>query len=204
MGDLLQNDSRQSGVTLIELLVVIVIIAVIAGFALVQSGGANEKLTRQNVARDLKTAFERARFDSVKRHADGTVPFATVRVEVTRVTLTTDVNQDGVMDSSDSLVTQLPSGITLAPGTGLTLPLTVSFNRRGEPDVADPTFVVCNGSCDIDSDTASNANIIHVTSTGTVSMLPGGSTITTFAAPPVQTVPGGTSIRSEIYIAPTR
>jgi prepilin-type N-terminal cleavage/methylation domain-containing protein len=199
-----QPNSHHSGVTITELLVVIVVISVLAGFALMQQGPASEQLTRQNVARDLKTAFERARFDSVKRRADGAVPFATVQIESTQITLTTDANQDGdVDDASDSAVTQFPPNITLAPRTGLSLPLTVSFNRRGEPDVVDPVFVICNGSCTFDNDTVSNANIVYVTSTGTVNMLPGGSEVAVFAAPTIQTVPGGTSIRTETYVSPT-
>ena len=63
------NSKSQAGVTIVELLVVCVIIAIIAGFALMQRGGANEQFQRQNVARELKFALERARFDSVKRRA---------------------------------------------------------------------------------------------------------------------------------------
>ena len=204
MADTIRSNSHQSGVTLPELLVVLVVIAVLAGFALMQRGAADVQFTRQNAARELKTAFERARFDSVKRRADGvTVPFATVNIEATRMTLTTDVDQNGVMDASDSLVTNFPPNISVAPRSGLSLPLLVSFDRRGEPDVVNPHFVVCNGTCDFTNDTVANANIVYVTSTGTVNMLPGGSTPDTFPTPQIQTVPGGTSIRTETYVSPT-
>ncbi len=204
MSNSIRSNSHDSGVTVVELLVVVVVISVMAGFAIMQRGSANKQLTRQNIARELKTAFERARFDSVKRRADGVaVPFATVYIESTRITLTTDVNQDGDMDASDSQVIQFPPNITLAPRTGLSLPLIVAFDRRGEPDVVDATFFICNGTCDFNNDTVANANIIHITSTGTVNMLPGGSDVATFAPPTVQTVPGGTSIRTETYVSPT-
>lgn len=204
MMDSIQSNSHQSGVTVVELLIVVILIAIIAGFALMQRGSANAQLARQNVARDLKTAFERARFDSVKRRADGAnVDFATVQVQAAQFTLTTDANQDGdIDDPSDSVVTPVPPNIEIAAGPGLALPLTISFNRRGEPDVADPVFIVCNGDCNYNNDVA-GANIIHVTSTGTVNFLPGGSNITPFPTPPVQTIPGGTGIRSEIYVSPT-
>ena len=204
MAHTFHSSSHQSGVSLIEVLVVIVIIAVLTGFAVMQQSSASSSFRRQNAARELKTAFERARFDSVKRRADGaSVPFANVYVEATQVRLTTDANQNGLIDGSDSTVTQLPANITIAPRTGLSLPLTVSFNRRGEPDIADPSFVVCNGTCDFSNDTPSNANIVYITATGTVNMLPGGSNVTAFATPQVQTVPGGTSIRTETYVSPT-
>src|SRR4051812_47613630 len=96
-------DRCQSGVTFIELMVVIVIIAIVAAIALMQRGSADEQFKRQNVARNLKTAFERARFDSVKRRADSSsipaVPLAAVQIEATRFTLATDANQDGVIDA---------------------------------------------------------------------------------------------------------
>ena len=194
----------QLGVTVVELLVVIIVIGVIAGFALMQVGGSSEQFKRQNMARELKTAFERARFDSVKRRAgEGTVPAATVNIDSTRFTLTTDVNQDGVMDASDSMVMEFPPNITVVPRAGLSLPLMVSFDRRGEPDVDNPSFVFCNGTCDFDSDTAANATIIHLSSTGTVNMLAGGSTVPTFPTPQVQTIPGGTSIRTDVHVSPT-
>jgi prepilin-type N-terminal cleavage/methylation domain-containing protein len=202
MAEYFQSNSHQSGVSLVELLVVIVVISIIAAFALMQRGSTDAQLTRQNAARELKTAFERARFDSVKRRADGTVPYATVLVEAAQITLTTDVNQDGDMDGTDLLVTRFPPNITVTPRSG-SLPITVSFDRRGEPDIADPTFVVCNGTCNFDNDTAANANVIHVTPTGTVSMLPGGSNPAAFPTPAVQTVPGGTSIRIDTYVSPT-
>ena len=197
------NLKSQNGLSLVELLVVITIIAVVAGLAMMQRGNANEQFQRQNAARELKTAFERARFDSVKRRGDGTVPFAQVSITTTGFTLVTDVNQDGdVTDTGDSVTTPFPPNITVTTRTGLSLPLTVSFNRRGEPDVADLQLLVCNGTCGSGTGTSDAANVLLVTATGTVEMLPGGSTIAPYPTPVVTVVPGGTSIRSETYIAP--
>lgn len=195
--------SGQAGISLVELLVVIVIIGIVASLALMQRGSANEQFQRQNASRELKTAFERARFDSVKRRADGgSVPLAYVFVEANQFTLFTDVNQDGdLADTGDAVTTPLPPNISIAPRAGLSLPLTISFNRRGEPGVSDLRMVVCNGTCDFDTDTTANANVLHVTATGTVEMLPGNSNVVAFATPPVTSVPGSTSIRSETYIA---
>jgi prepilin-type N-terminal cleavage/methylation domain-containing protein len=201
--------NSESGVTLVELMVVVLIIAIIISIAAFSPGSANEQLKRQNAARELKVAFERARFDSVKRRADATgnpaVPHAFVRIDTaTQFTLVTDANQDGdLIDAGDSVATTFPANISLAPRTGLTLPVTVSFNRRGEPSLSDPSFVVCNGTCTFADDTASIASIVHVTATGTVNLLPGGSAVPSFAVPSITTVDGNTSIRSEIFISPT-
>jgi prepilin-type N-terminal cleavage/methylation domain-containing protein len=195
----------QSGVSLVELLIVVAIISVVASLAMMQRGSANEQFQRQNVARELKVAFERARFDSVKRRANPSgspaVPDAYVYVELNQFTLFTDVNQDGdVSDPEDSVLYPFPPNVSVTPRDGLALPATISFNRRGEPSVTDSTFLVCNNTCDFNNDTSANANIVHVTATGTVNMMSGGSTVPTYAAPNVQVIPGSNSIRDDTII----
>jgi len=199
----------QSGVSLIEMIVVILIIGIVASLALVRTGNTEEQFKRQNAARELKTAFERARFDSVKRRADDIgppiVPLAYVTINsATQFTLVTDVNQNGVLtDAVDSVTTTFPIGINLAPRSGLSLPVTIAFDRRGEPTVGDPSFVVCNGVCTFADDTPAIANIVHVTATGTVNILGGGATIPSFTPPGVTAVNTSTSIRSQVYVSPT-
>jgi prepilin-type N-terminal cleavage/methylation domain-containing protein len=195
--------TSQSGVSLVELLVVIIVIAIVASMALMSRGSANEQFQRQNASRELKVAFERARFDSVKRRADGgAVPFASVTVNATSFTLVTDANQDGdIADAGDSLTLAFAANINASANAG-SLPITVTFNRRGEPSLADASFVVCNGTCDFSNDTPAIADIVHVTRTGTVNLLPGGSAIPSFTAPGVTAIPPGTAIRSETYVGP--
>lgn len=178
--------SSQSGVTVVELLVVVFIIAIIASLALVNQGSANIQFQRQNFARELKYAFERARFDSVKRRAEGAGP-ALVIVEQDRFTLRTDsdLNAPGLEDA----VTLLPPNITIARYEGGSGAVTVTFDRRGETattGAADPIFLVCNGTCSAANDTSENANILVVTATGTVKLLGGGVTPQpAFTPPPV-------------------
>src|SRR5258708_5154080 len=124
--------SGQHGVSLIETLVVVSIISIVAAIALIQPGSANTQFQRQNIARQLKVAFERARFDSVKRHAQGAGP-ATVVVNTTSFILTTDQNNDGTFQSSESVTTSFSTqNIVINRKTGTAYPVTVSFNQRGE------------------------------------------------------------------------
>ena len=211
MGDSIKNDSHQSGVTIAELLVVIVVIAVIAGFALIQRGGTDEQLKRQNAAQELKIAFERARFDSVKRRADNSDPsaqHASVVVNASGLTLSADLNQDGVLDSDDERAVDLGGSNIVIGGDEMTFPVTVSFNQRGEATATDssgtiqPIFLVCNVSCA--SPTGANSNIVLITPTGTVNLLPGGTTIPTFSPPTgITIVPSGDSINNQAAVTPT-
>lgn len=200
-----RNWGRELGVSLVETLVVVIIISIVAAIALMQRGSANEQFQRQNVARELKVAFERARFDSVKRHAEGAGP-ATVVVNTGSYTLTTDLNQDGTFQTAETVTTDLTGpNITIAGYMSMTLPVTVTFNKRGEAAAADgnglvnPQFYVCNGTCP-QTPSASNANIVLVTPTGTVNLLAGNATPPTFANANVTSVPTGTGISNTVSL----
>jgi prepilin-type N-terminal cleavage/methylation domain-containing protein len=197
----LKNDHNfhaQSGLSLVELLVVIVIIVILATFALMQRGSANEQFQRQNVSRELKVAFERARFDSVKRRAE-CANRAKVIVDTNSFTLWTDTDLDGTPESGESITTTAPANIVISHHSGVSLPVTLYFNKRGDIDprdasdtVIDPAFYACNNSCAVPAN--DNANLILVTQTGTVNLLSGTATIPSFG------VSGGTAVNASIEI----
>jgi prepilin-type N-terminal cleavage/methylation domain-containing protein len=200
--------SNQEGVTLIELIIVIVIIGIISTIAVMSFGSSRNQLGRQNVARELKVAFERARFDSVKRRADTSAVQAKVVVTATSFTLKTDINQNGTLETDeDRTNSSWNSNISIRNqnGSALTSAVTVTFNKRGERTATnatgatvEPVFLVCNGTCS--TPTSSNSNLVLVTSTGTVNILSGGTTVPTFTAPSVSAVNSNTNIRPETKI----
>lgn len=194
----------QSGVTLAELLIVIVIIGIVSSIAMMRLRTPKDQFSRQNVSRELKVAFERARFDSVKRRVATNAEMAKVTVSATTFTLTTDVNLNGTLESSDDSINNFSSQnvtITDTTGNAMVFPVTITYNKRGEPIAKDannvtvsPIFLICNGTCNSNNATSSNANIVLVTPTGTVNLLPGNGAVPTFATPNVTTVPGNTNI----------
>jgi len=196
--------NSQNGVTVVELLVVIIIIAIVATLALMQRGSANSQFQRQNVARELKVALERARFDSVKRRAATSATQAKVLVNTGGYTLTTDINLNGTLESSDDVAkTVSGQNIVIAGSGGTTLPITVMFNQRGEAVDSSgvsisPVFLVCNASCS--SPTNATSNLVIVTPTGTVNLLAGGSTVPAFNAPPVTNVAVGTGVSNMVSV----
>ncbi len=201
-----KSDPRQRGISYVELLVVIVIIAIVASLALVQRGSANEQLQRQNAARELKVAFERARFDSVKRRADGTTnaPFAQVTVTPTGFTLRTfNVEANSTATPQDQAY-PLPAGVVFG-GYGFTLTsAVVTFNRRGESSVTGgglPQFMACNGStCPTPPGVAAISNTVLVTPTGTVNLLAGGVTIPSFTNPTVSTMSNTAAVNPDVVL----
>jgi prepilin-type N-terminal cleavage/methylation domain-containing protein len=179
----------EDGVTVVELLVVIIIIAIVAGIAMMQRGSANQQFQRQNIARELKFAFERARFDSVKRRADDTSVRAQVVVNSGTFELTTYRTSDGITFTADNIQTNFaPQNIVVAGHGSSSVPMTIYFDQRGETvdgsgAAVSAAFYVCNVSCA--SPGNDDANIVLVTPTGTVNLLAGGATVPAFNAPTV-------------------
>ncbi len=192
---------NQKGVTLMEMLIVILIIMILSTFAIMNISSPKIQLERQTVARELKVAFERARFDSVKRRAQSGVQ-ANVVVEGNSFTLKTDINQTGTLEPSEDRVnTSWKPGISIRDedGAPIAAPITVTFDKRGEATAAPgaANFLVCNGDCSA-TPTVSNSNLVIVTTTGTVNILPGGAEVPDFANPSVTTVPSNANIRSMV------
>lgn len=179
--------TSQSGVSYVELLVVIIVIAIVASMAMLNRGSANEQFQRQNASRELKVAFERARFDSVKRRAQppsgGDDPRARVVVNANSFVLWVDTDGDGLPEASEAITTPLADGVINARYDSGSLPVTLTFSMRGEVVENVSQFRVCNITCT--SPTTTTSDIVIVTPTGTVNLLPGSATIPTFANPSV-------------------
>jgi Tfp pilus assembly protein FimT len=177
--------NSQSGASLVEILIVLVITVILATFAIAQLGQSKTNLQRQNVARELKINLERARFDSVKRRAANAADMARVTIDsATSFSVSTDLNQNGTIDASDTRQINFGSGDARIVGIG-TFPVTISFDRRGHIIVTNgsPNFTVCNACTTTNPATAQNSNTIWISPTGTVSMTAGGETQPTFAPP---------------------
>src|SRR5688572_20847396 len=97
--------ASEQGYSLIEIVLVLVIVAIMATFAILALGSSTQNLGRQNVTKEFKVALERARFDSIRRRA--TVCEDMARVEITSATsfdIITDVNQNGTLLNPDLTV----------------------------------------------------------------------------------------------------
>jgi prepilin-type N-terminal cleavage/methylation domain-containing protein len=191
--------NSESGVTLVELMVVTVIIAIVATVAIVYQSGADKQYQRQNGSRQLKEAFERARFDSVKRRADGTEPYAQVEVRTDRFILTTYTKESNGTATARIKETILPSGVVINHYSSGTLPMTVTFDRRGETAGGIPQFRVCNSTCS--SPTRETSDILLITPTGTVNLLTGDSSIPNFNNPSLNSnVGSGDGINNKVVM----
>ncbi|MGI8837451.1 MAG: tetratricopeptide repeat protein [Pyrinomonadaceae bacterium] len=137
----------QKGFSVIELLIVLTIISVLTGFALMQITRSRQAMIRENAARQFAGYLEKARIDSLRRHATTSTQMAQVSViNATYYTVTIDANGDGALDT--------PLVVSVA-ADGLQLngpfPRTIYFNWRGRTvdsagNVAMPNYVTISNT----------------------------------------------------------
>jgi len=188
---------NQAGFSVVEVLIVVVIIMILAAFAVMQFGASAANLERQNVAREFKVNLERARFDSVKRRATGCADMS--RVEITGPTtfqLVTDRDQNGTLNPATETTRVDFTGagrVLIVDDPAPTYPIVFRFDQRGNVSSgscgsetpADTPTTFCQVPCTAATASSNNASLIYVSPTGTVSMLAGGESIPSFSAPSV-------------------
>jgi prepilin-type N-terminal cleavage/methylation domain-containing protein len=203
----------QRGISLIEVLIVLVVLGILVTFAIARFGSASGNLDRQNIAREFKVFLERARFDSIKRRANVCSDMSRVTItDATTFALSIDLNQDGTLQpATETRTISLGSQSNVKiVGNGVTLPITIRFDERGHsflysdcaasPDANVPLVYFCNGTCTSATATSQNANVIFVSPTGTVAMLPGNETMPSFSAPTVSNVTTNANVNPRLTV----
>lgn len=204
--------NKESGVSIIEVVIVLAIVAVLVTFAVASFTSSASNLNRQNIAREFKVFLERARFDSVKRRASVCSDMSGVTIDSNSFTLMIDMDNDGKLRSHEVRTMSLAnrSDVSIVPN-GLTLPITVRFDQRGQAFINDcdpgsvptatiPLLFFCNGVCTPDTANAENSNVIFISPAGTVAMLYGGEGMPTFDEPSVTTVPSDSNINPMLSV----
>ena len=124
-----KRSGNASGFSVVELLIVIVMLSALTGFAITQIARAKQNMTRANVVRELTTNIEKARLDSVRRHATTSGQLAQVAIiNANFYSVTLDANGDGAMDAPLVIGMPADSNLTIQNGT---FPRTIMFNWRG-------------------------------------------------------------------------
>lgn len=199
--------NSQSGISLVEILVVVVISGILVTFSVAQFGRAKNNFVRQNIAREFKTSLERARFDSVKRHAVDETTMAEIRViSTTSYMMTTDLNQNGTIESTESRTVDfsVQQGVTLLLPAGRTAPVSIVFDERGHATVEDfnglstDHFLFCDAGCTLANATNQNSSVVYISATGTVAMLGGGDAVPSISAPSLSTVANTSGINPDL------
>jgi Tfp pilus assembly protein FimT len=121
-----QADER--GVSILETLVALAMVMVLSVFALMRIVESQQSLRLDNEIRQFKAYLEKARLDSIRRHAQTDAQMAKVTINsLTSYTVLMDANGDGTLDQPRTINLQPQGGITF---TGAT-PTIIRYNWRG-------------------------------------------------------------------------
>jgi Tfp pilus assembly protein FimT len=126
----------ERGVSVLEMLIMMLMISVITGYALTRISGAQQFMRMENASREFMSYVEKARVDSVRRHAGPPGPLP--QPQMSSVTITGPRTYTVVMDFDGDGIMDPPRNMTIAPDQGVffntggtPLPLSISFNWRG-------------------------------------------------------------------------
>ncbi len=126
----------ERGVSVLEMVVMLLMISVITGYALTRISGAQQFMRMENASREFMSYVEKARVDSVRRHAGPPGPLP--QPQMSSVTITGPRTYTVVMDFDGDGIVDAPRNMTIAPDQGVffntggtPLPLSISFNWRG-------------------------------------------------------------------------
>ncbi len=114
----------ERGVSILEMLIMLLMISVITGYVLTRISGAQQFMRMENASREFMSYVEKARLDSVRRHAGppGQLP----QPQMSSVTITGPRTYSVVMDFDGDGIVDPPRNMTIAPDQG------VFFNTAGK------------------------------------------------------------------------
>ncbi|HEX8173646.1 MAG TPA: hypothetical protein VF543_00840 [Pyrinomonadaceae bacterium] len=196
-GEMTVTKRGERGFSAIQLLVVIAIVGIISAMATMSISSAQQNMRRENTIREFKGYLEKARLDSIRRHATSTTDRATVTITaVDTYQVAMDFNYDGTKSSTEVRTITIPSTNRVQFSMGsITLPLTTQFDWRGRATSTQsdgtsvtPVFTIANTIND-----GSSPTVLNLTSMGDASVGTAG-TVTT---PSRSTVNPNLNVKSE-------
>lgn len=166
--------SGERGISILEMLIVVCMIGIVTAFAVIRITGAQRALQLSNSSREFTSWLEKARLDSVRRHAPaGGSGMASVTItSANSYSVLIDQNGDGALDPARIVTLPAVNGATFS---GIAVPLVIQYNWRGRP--VDANGNLMNLAFTI-QDVDGHVNPISVASTGDTSL---GSSVNTSA-----------------------
>ena len=152
---------NQRGFTLLQVLIIVALISIITTFGTIGIVKARAHLRLAGSARTFAGLAEKARADSVRRHAMGASMAGLQLLSTTSYSVTMDFDRNGVIDVYDTQVFNLDSNVTFEPrfvGTS------INFDWRGRSVTGQVTPVM------VLSGPASGAALITISGSGDITL----------------------------------
>ena len=155
-----------SGFSLLQLLITVAIIGIVTAYAFISLSNAQQAMRLSGSTREFMNNMEKARIDSIRRHAMTSAQMASVSITGIRsYTITMDFNSDGVVETR---VIDLPQnrGVSFVTGSTI-LPIKITYNWRGRPTAVDGNGTAITAAVILQDD-AGRSSTMNVTSAGDV------------------------------------
>jgi type II secretory pathway pseudopilin PulG len=199
----------ERGVSVLEVLILLTMIGLISGYALTRISGAQQYMRMENASREFMSYVDKARIDSVRRHAGppGLLPqppmsFVTITGPRT-YSVVMDFDGDGNIDPARNITIAPDQGVVFNTGT-TPLPITIAFNWRGRtvnPAVASitPTYITPPSFSIQTTNTYGSVQntAIRVSTSGDASLSGGNANVTPPRAVVISNVNTNLNIRNE-------
>jgi Tfp pilus assembly protein FimT len=151
---------RARGFSVIELMLVLTVLMVLMTFALVGVNRARERARLTDSTRGITNYMEKARTDSVRRHADAASQARVQILNANTYRVAFDQNSDGVLAAGETLDVALPTGVTFVTNPA---PAAASYDWRGR--VAAPVTYTLQNTTGTTTLTVTGAGDVSVNST---------------------------------------
>ena len=155
-----------SGFTLLQLLITVAIIGIVTAYAFTQLSNAQQAMRLSGSTREFMNYMEKARIDSIRRHAMTAAQMASVSITGLRsYTIAIDFNADGAIEPR---LIDLPQnrGVKFVTGS-TTLPIKITYNWRGRPTAVDGNGAAITAAVVLQDD-AARTSTLNLTSAGDV------------------------------------
>ncbi|MDQ3907220.1 MAG: prepilin-type N-terminal cleavage/methylation domain-containing protein [Acidobacteriota bacterium] len=164
------DKTRERGFSLVELLIVLVVLILLVSFAVVSTARTRDRVRLADGTRTFGNYLEKARTDSIRRHADSGSQASVQVLNSTTYRVSYDKDSDGSLGSTDYLDVTLPSGVTFVTSPA---PATASYTWQGRVTSA-ITYTLQNSS---------GTSTINISTAGDVTMNSTASVPATTATP---------------------
>jgi prepilin-type N-terminal cleavage/methylation domain-containing protein len=136
------NKTSARGFSLVELMIVLAVLALLVSFAVVSTARTRDRVRLADATRTFGNYLEKARTDSIRRHADSGSQAGVQVVNSTTFRVSYDSNSDGVLAATETLDVTLPNGVTFVTNPA---PTAASYTWQGR--VAAPiTYTLQNST----------------------------------------------------------
>ena len=150
----------EHGFSMVQVLIILALVAIVTTFGAIGVTNARAQMRLNSSVREFASWAEKARGDSVRRHAMGADRSSVTLTSTTAYTVSMDFDRSGTIDAGETQTHTLETGVVFTSA----IPTTITFDWRGRSITGEVTPVMAL------SNDATSSKLITVTGSGDVTI----------------------------------